>query len=233
MIIGVTGGIGSGKTYICKLLEIASLPVFYSDDVAKRIVNDDPDIKKSITDLFGEGAYIELRSIEEKKTEERVKRFILDRKFISEKIFNDSTLREKMNAIVHPAVLKAFEKWEKEQDSNVVVMESALLFESGMNKAVDKIIVVSAPEDIKIARLQKRDSLSEAEIRQRMKSQCSDAEKLRQADYIITNGPKDDVNIQIFKVLDSIQDQLFDKSPDTAEDTTNVSCTHNQTSPLK
>ncbi|MCQ2359914.1 MAG: dephospho-CoA kinase [Paludibacteraceae bacterium] len=233
MVIGVTGGIGSGKSYVCRLLEIASLPVFYSDDVAKRLVNDDPDIKKSITELFGEGAYIELRSIDEKKTEERVRRFILDRKFISEKIFNDSTLREKMNAIVHPAVFKAFEHWKEEQNSNVVVVESALLFESGMSKYVDKVIVVSAPEEVKIARLQKRDSLSEAEIRQRMKSQCSDAERLRQADYIITNGLRDDINAQVFKVLVSIQNQIFDKSPDSADDSTSVSYTHNQTSPLK
>lgn len=233
MVLGVTGGIGSGKSYVCRLLEIASLPVFYSDNVAKHIVNDDPDIKKSITDLFGEGAYIELRSIDEKKTEERVRRFILDRKFISEKIFNDSTLREKMNAIVHPAVFKSFDKWKAEQTSNVVVVESALLFESGMSKYVDKIIVVSAPEEVKIARLQKRDSLSEAEIRLRMKSQCSDAERLRQADYIITNGLQDDVNSQVFKILGSIQDQIFDKPTGSAEASTDESCTHTQTSPLR
>jgi len=217
MVIGVTGGIGSGKSYVCHLLEIASFPVFYSDDVAKELVNNNPDVKASITALFGEAAYIEVRSLDEKKSEERQKKFILDRKYIAEKIFSDAGLREKMDAIVHPAVFKEFEKWKESQASNVVFVESAILFESGMESLVDKVIVVSAPIDVRVARIQKRDSISEEQIKQRIESQCSDAERLRKADYIITNGPRDDVNRQIFGILATIQDLIFDKSSDPAE----------------
>lgn len=203
MIIGVTGGIGSGKTYICNLLEIASLPVFYSDDEAKRLMDYDFSVKKAITELLGDEAYVEVAYTNDNLPVEK-----LDRKFVAKKIFSDPELRDKLNAIVHPAVLEEFNKWIEKQDSNVTVIESALLFECGLDKYVDKVVVVAAPMDVRIERLKKRDNMSDEEIQKRMASQSDDSSKLRRADVIIKNSPSDDVNRQIFEFLKSIKEEL-------------------------
>ena len=208
MIIGVTGGIGSGKTYICKLLEIAAIPVFYSDVEAKRLMNSDFNVKTSITELLGDEAYVEVAYTEDSVPVEE-----LDRKFVSQKIFSDPELREKLNSIVHPAVFEAFKEWRERQKSNVTVIESAILFECGLDKYVDKTLVVSAPLETRIERLKKRDNMSDEEIHKRMASQSDDSSKLRRADIIIKNGPKDDVNSQIFNLLKSIQNDLFTPAP--------------------
>ena len=121
MIIGVTGGIGSGKTYICKLLEIAAIPVFYSDVEAKRLMNSDFNVKTAITELLGDEAYVEVAYTEDSVPVEE-----LDRKFVSQKIFSDPELRKKLNSIVHPAVFEAFKEWRERQKSNVTVIESAI-----------------------------------------------------------------------------------------------------------
>lgn len=208
MVIGVTGGIGSGKTYICKLLEIASLPVFYSDTEAKRIMDEDFSVKTAITELLGEEAYTVVAYTEDSVPVEK-----LDRKFVARKIFSDPDLRAKMNAIVHPAVFKAFKVWQETQESNVTVIESAILFECGLDKYVDKTIVVAAPVNVRIKRLKERDNMSDEEIEKRMASQSDESSKLRRADIIIKNGQDDDVNRQIFALLKSIQEELFTPAP--------------------
>lgn len=216
MVIGVTGGIGSGKTYICKLLEIASLPVFYCDDEAKRLMNSDPDVKQSIVELFGDEAYIEVTHLDEKSKgseENQETEVTLNKELISSKIFSDPTLRKKMNDIVHPAVLTAFEKWRQEQESNVTVIESALLFETGYDQKSDLIVVVSAPMELRIKRLKKRDKMSEQEIEKRINAQMDESTKLRKADVIITNSLRDDLNTQIFKLLETIKGELFTAKP--------------------
>ncbi len=208
MIIGVTGGIGSGKTYICHLLEIASIPVFYSDTEASRIIDTDPDVKKAIVELFGENAYIGVQSMDEKgKVKQETD--TLDRKLVADKVFSNPTLLEKMNAIVHPAVIKAFEEWRQKQDSKTVIIESAILFESGYNKFVDKVLVITAPTDVRIERVMKRDGLTKEQVKKRIESQMKETDKQKSADYIITNGPHDDVNRQIFSFLDSIKENLY------------------------
>ncbi|MCQ2350370.1 MAG: dephospho-CoA kinase [Paludibacteraceae bacterium] len=208
MIIGVTGGIGSGKTYICHLLEIASIPVFYSDTEASRIIDTDPDVKKAIIELFGENAYIGVQSMDEKgKVKQETD--TLDRKLVADKVFSNPALREKMNAIVHPAVIKAFEEWKQRQDSKTVIIESAILFESGYNKFVDKVLVVTAPTDVRIERVMKRDGLTKEQVKKRIESQMKETDKQKSADYIIANGPHDDVNRQIFSFLDSIKENLY------------------------
>lgn len=208
MVIGVTGGIGSGKTYICKLLEIASLPVFYSDTEAKRIMDEDFSVKTAITELLGEEAYTVVAYTGDSVPVEK-----LDRKFVARKIFSDPDLRAKMNAIVHPAVFKAFKVWQEKQESNVTVIESAILFECGLDKYVDKTIVVAAPVNVRIKRLKERDNMSDEEIEKRMASQSDESSKLRRADIIIKNGQDDDVNRQIFALLKSIQEELFTPAP--------------------
>lgn len=208
MIIGVTGGIGSGKTYVCNLLEIAGIPVFNSDMEAKRLMNNDFKVKTAITELLGDEAYVEVAYTEDSVPVEK-----LDRRYVAQKIFSDPELREKLNAIVHPAVFEAFKEWREKQDSNVTVIESAILFECRLDKYVDKTLVVAAPLETRIERLKKRDNMSDEEIHKRMASQSDDSSKLRRADIIIKNGPKDDVNRQIFDLLKSIQEELFTPAP--------------------
>ena len=208
MVIGVTGGIGSGKTYFCKLLEMASLPVFYSDTEAKRIMDEDFSVKTAITELLGEEAYPVVAYTADSVPVEK-----LDRKYVAKKIFSDPDMREKINAIVHPAVFKAFKVWQEKQESNVTVIESAILFECGLDKYVDKTIVVAAHLDLRIKRLKERDNMSDEEINRRMASQADESSKLRRADVIIKNGPDDDVNRQIFTLLKSIQEELFTPAP--------------------
>lgn len=208
MIIGVTGGIGSGKTFICNLLEVANLPVFSCDAAASFLINNDVDVKIAIKTLLGNDAYIGVEYFDEKGKvrpgEER-----LDKKYVASIIFENPDLRGKLNMIVHPAVKKAFDEWLLKQTSKVVIIESAILFESGFDKFVDKVLVVSAPMKTRIERLKKRDHLSEEEIQKRIGSQISDGEKLRKADFIITNGPRDDVNRQIFSFLNGIKEELY------------------------
>jgi len=208
MIIGVTGGIGSGKTYICNLLEIANIPVFNCDNIASDIINNNEDVKSAIIELFGKSSYIEVQFIDDKgKVKQGEER--LDRTFIASKIFSDPSLREKMNAIVHPVVKQAFLEWKESQESKVVAIESAILFESGFNNFVDKVVVVSAPKEVRIQRLKQRSGLTDIEIKRRMDSQLSDGEKLRNADFIITNDLHDDVNRQIFSLLESIKEEMY------------------------
>lgn len=210
MILGVTGGIGSGKSYVCKLFEIAGMPVFYCDAEAKRLMVEDDMVKNAITDLFGKEAYIEIVSLDDSKDKKSKTEsttpahFTLDKKFIANKIFSDNTLRDKLDAIVHPAVIKSFRKWKQNQDSDFLAVESALIYETGFDSNVDKIVLVVAPEDERVERIKKRDGLSDTEIQSRMNSQISDSEKLRRADFIIKNGKRDDLNPQIFSLFQNI-----------------------------
>lgn len=210
MILGVTGGIGSGKSYVCKLFEIAGIPVFYCDAEAKRLMIEDEYVTAAITDLFGKEAYIEVVNLDDSK-EKKSKtespnsaHFTLDKKFIANKIFSDNSLREKLDAIVHPAVIKSFMEWKENQDCDFLAVESALIYETGFDSNVDKIVLVVAPEEERIERIKKRDGLSDAEIQSRMNSQVSDSEKLRRADFIIKNGKRDDLNPQIFSLFQNI-----------------------------
>ncbi|MCQ2368959.1 MAG: dephospho-CoA kinase [Paludibacteraceae bacterium] len=210
MILGITGGIGSGKSYVCRLLEIAGIPVFYCDNEAKRLMIEDETVKSAITDLFGKEAYIEVVSLDDAKEKKNKTEstssahYTLDKKFIAKKIFSDNTLRDKLDSIVHPAVIKSFSEWEESQNSDFMAVESALIYETGFDRNVDKVALVVAPEDERIERIKKRDGLSDPEIQSRMSSQISDSEKLRRADFIIKNGKRDDLNPQIFSLLKNI-----------------------------
>ncbi len=209
MILGITGGIGSGKSYVCRLLEIAGIPVFYSDAEAKRLMTEDEAVKSAIVELFGKEAYIEviyLDDVKEKKnkTDNVPAQVRLDKKFIASKVFSDNTLRNKLDAIVHPAVIQAFNDWKEKQSGDFVAIESALLYESGFAEKIDKIVVVVAPEDERIERIVARDGMSEQEVKMRMNSQISDSEKLIKADFIVKNGKRDDLNPQIFSLLQNI-----------------------------
>ena len=171
--IGITGGIGSGKTFICHILEKLGYPVFYSDQEAKKLMNENLDLIIKIKELLGYGAYLN---------------GIINKSFIARKIFETPTLRNELNAIVHPEVYLAFEKWSKSQPSNLVFNESALLFETESYKRFDKTILITADICLKIERIKKRDLLDEIEIKHRMHSQLADEIKLKLTDFVIENN---------------------------------------------
>ena len=172
--VGITGGIGSGKSTVCRVFELLGVPVYYSDAEAKTILDADPEVNAAVLKLFGAGVKNEAGMI--------------DRKKIAAIVFTEKDKLEKLNSIVHPAVGKHFDDWcKKNADAPFILKEAAILYESGAYKQVDKVIVVTAPEALKIERLQKRDGLSTAEIRKRINSQMSDAEKTGRADFVIAN----------------------------------------------
>ena len=175
--IGVTGGIGSGKTTVCKVFELLGVPVFYADDVAKSIMQTDPVLKTALLHAFGENSY--------------TKDGMLNRAYISSIVFNDKLELEKLNSLVHPAVLRAFDNWVLEQhESPYVIKEAALLYESGGFKMCNKSILVIAPTLIKMNRVKLRDGVSEEDIQLRMNRQFSDEIKIKYADHILNNDEK-------------------------------------------
>jgi dephospho-CoA kinase len=175
--VGITGGIGSGKTTVCKVFELLGIPVFYADDVAKSIMQTDPVLKTALLDTFGENSY--------------TKDGMLNRAYISSIVFNDKQELEKLNSLVHPAVLRAFDNWVLYQhESPYVIKEAALLYESGGFKMCNKSILVIAPTLIKMNRVKLRDGVSEEDIQLRMNRQFSDEIKIKYADYILNNDEK-------------------------------------------
>ncbi len=172
-IIGLTGGIGSGKTTVAKYFETLGFPLYNSDTQAKAIQNNNPEVKKQIIALFGENAYNENG---------------LNRTFIAAEVFNHKEKLKQLNQIVHPAVFKDFEQWINQQNNPFVIKEAAILIESGSYKDCDIIITVIADPEIKIARVQNRDALTSEEILARMKNQLNDQEKIKYSDYIIENN---------------------------------------------
>jgi len=185
-IIGITGGIGSGKSLIAKILENLQYPVYIADLASHRIVHTKLEIIDKLTDLLGKNIY---------------NNGILNKKLLANSIFSNENLRKSINNIIHPAVMADFKEYCEEQNSPLVFMESAILFETNLNAFVDKTILVTAPIDLRIKRLRQRDNLSEAEIRSRIDSQMSDEEKIKLADYIIINDERQAVLPQIQKIL--------------------------------
>jgi dephospho-CoA kinase len=173
VIVGLTGGIGSGKSTILKCFEAFGIPVYIADDEAKGLMNRSKVIKRKLVQLFGEFAY---------------KDGELNRPFLASKIFRDKTLLLKMNAIVHPKVASHFKRWLKKQDAPYVIKEAAIIFENKLESQYDYIITVIADENLRIKRVMKRDEASKEKIKAIIKNQLSDAEKIKKADFVITNN---------------------------------------------
>ncbi|WP_010522925.1 dephospho-CoA kinase [Aquimarina agarivorans] len=175
MIVGLTGGIGSGKTYVAGLFEAMGVPIYIADTEAKKLMNSNSAVKKSIIDLFGVEAY---------------QNDVLNKKFIADQVFENKLLLNDLNAIVHPAVAAHFQDWYNSQKFDFVIKESAILFETEGYKKCDKTILVIAPENIRIKRVMKRDQISEAQVRARINNQWSDERKKKLADYVVNNIDK-------------------------------------------
>ena len=175
--IGITGGIGSGKTTICKVFELLGVPVFYADDVAKSIMYTDPILKRGVLDAFGENSYTQSGD--------------LNRSYISSIVFNDKHELEKLNSLVHPAVFRAFDTWVLSQkEASYVIKEAALLYESDAYKMCDQSILVISPIETRISRVKARDGISAEDIQLRMNRQFSDEQKMKFADHILMNDEK-------------------------------------------
>ncbi|WP_350288283.1 dephospho-CoA kinase [uncultured Croceitalea sp.] len=172
MIVGLTGGIGSGKSTISSLFRALGVPVYDSDKEAKLLMNTSKSIRKAIIALLGKKAFMD---------------DTLNRDYISGKVFKDNELLERLNKIVHPEVKKHFIKWSLEQDAPYVIQETALIFENKNQDNYDKIILVTAPVEIRIARVIERDSVTKSLILDRINNQLTDAEKMDRADFIVEN----------------------------------------------
>lgn len=176
IIIGLTGGIGSGKTTISKHFESFGIPVYIADDEAKALMNRSKVIKRKLVKLFGTSAY---------------KDDVLNRPYLASKIFNDKALLEKMNAIVHPKVASHFKRWLKKQDAPYVIKEAAIIFENKLEDQYDFIITVIANEHLRIERVMKRDNASKEKIKSIIKNQLSDEEKIEKSNFVIINNDLD------------------------------------------
>jgi dephospho-CoA kinase len=176
LIVGITGGIGAGKTTVCKIFEELGAKVIYADELAKEIMENDESLKRKIKKIFGEKSYIGGK---------------LNRKFIADIIFSSDEKRKLLESIVHPAVIKRIlsdlKKIADEGKYNFVIVEAALIFESGFDKELDYVLVVDADDEIKIKRIMKRDKCSKEEVLKRMRAQLDSKIKRELADMVIIN----------------------------------------------
>lgn len=173
-IIGLTGGIGSGKTTVAKFIEEMGFPVYYSDDRAKEIVNDDEVLKNNIKELLGEEAYDE--------------NGFYNRKYVSEIVFNNDETRLQLNALIHPAVKIDFENWVNKQHAEFIFKETALLFELNLNESCYKSVLVTADDNIRIKRVMDRDQKTYREIEAVIDKQMPEKDKIKSADFVIYNN---------------------------------------------
>lgn len=171
-LIGLTGGIGSGKSTVAEMFATLGVPVYNSDAEAKLLMTNSNQLKKAIVDLFGNEAYIE---------------GILNRDFISKKVFSDKGLLNQLNAIVHPAVREHFESWVQKQDYPYVIQEAAIIFENGFQDRYDAIVLVTAPKETRLKRVLARDNVSEKQVLSRMDNQWDEDDKMALATYTIKN----------------------------------------------
>jgi len=188
--VGLTGGIGSGKSVVAKIFQALQVPIFNSDLRARKILETDPDVRKAIIKLLGDEAY---------------DGSIPQRSFIASRVFENDQLRQELNQIVHPAVGKAFENWvASNSNQDYLIKEAAIVFETGIYKELDATILVTAPKELRISRIRQRDQMKESEIRSRMESQWSDERKLKYADFQISNDPDDALIPQVLKIHEKI-----------------------------
>lgn len=185
IIVGLTGGIGSGKTTVAKQFAALGVPVYIADEEAKKLMHTSKVIKRKLIQLFGEQAYVNHE---------------LNKPFIANIIFNDKTYLDKMNAIVHPKVASHFIKWVKKQNAPYVIKEVAILFENGGYKQCDYIITVTAPKSLRVERLLKRDTTTTQKIAAIMNNQWPDHKKVALSNFVIENITLEKTMNQVIKI---------------------------------
>ncbi|CAM3488719.1 dephospho-CoA kinase [Zobellia roscoffensis] len=192
--VGLTGGIGSGKTTVAKMFQELGVPCYNSDEQAKYLMQKSPQLIREIKGLLGDEAYVSGE---------------LDRAYISQQVFNNKELLEKLNAIVHPAVRRDFVNWANQQKSDYVIQEAAIIFEIGSQDFYDCIVLVTAPKEIRIDRVMKRDASSTAEsIETRMKNQWDDTKKIEASNYVIQNDNIEQTKVQVLDVHRDILNKI-------------------------
>lgn len=196
IIIGITGGIGSGKSTLSERLREIGYSVYDSDLEARRLQNEHPEIQDQLIELFGEDIYNDQG---------------LNRPVLAKLVFGKPELLAKLNAIVHPVVHTDFMNWiQNHSAENLLFMESAILFESGFNKMVDKVIVMTASENIRIARVMKRDKVTEEQVKARMSHQMADDKKIENANFVIHSDDCQPLVVKMKRMLDQLLKSLED-----------------------
>lgn len=170
--VGITGGIGSGKSIVSRVFEVLGIPVYYADTEAKRLMNSDEQLIRQLVLHFGPGAY---------------DNGVLNRKYLAAQVFGNTEKLELLNSIVHPVTIADAERWMQEQTTPYAIKEAALIFESGSQEHLDIVIGVYAPEPLRIQRVMHRDNVSREEVKARMSKQINETIKMRLCDYVITN----------------------------------------------
>lgn len=187
--LGITGGIGSGKTSVCRVFNVLGIPVFSADREAREIMENDDIIINGIKSLAGKDLY---------------SGGSLDRMELASIIFNNVSVLEKVNSLVHPAVFERFIKWSSHQTAPYVIMEAAIIFESGGSKFVDRIATVAAPMEQRVNRVIHRNKLSREQVMERMRNQMDDKTRKKLSDYIINNSENDMIIPAILKIHNDI-----------------------------
>jgi dephospho-CoA kinase len=194
MIVGITGGIGSGKSIVSHIFELLGVSVYNSDIRSKELLNKDPELISKLIEQFGEEIYTSSG---------------IDRKHFASLIFNDKKLLEISNNIIHPFVRKDFENWVDAQSSPYVIKESAILFETGIYKQLNKIILVTAPEKIRIKRVQEREQISKDVVLERINNQWEESKKIPLADFVIFNDETQMLLPQILKIHQLLSNSAY------------------------
>ncbi|AEH02794.1 dephospho-CoA kinase [Lacinutrix sp. 5H-3-7-4] len=192
-IVGLTGGIGSGKTTVAKMFKALNVPIYIADDEAKALMKRSKVLIRQLKALFGEEAYIGNE---------------LNRAFLANAIFNDKTLLEKMNAIVHPKVARHFKRWVAKQNAHYVIKEVAILFENGSYKNCDAIITVTAPKEVRIKRVINRDNSNKEKVEAIIKNQWPDAKKIEKSHFVIENIDLKATKTQVAKIHNILIENL-------------------------
>lgn len=170
--IGLTGGIGSGKSTVASIFEVLGIPVYYADDEAKKLMNEDPHLKTAVKQLLGEKSYLDGK---------------LDRSYIASFIFSDPEKLSALNKIIHPAAIANASAWMQQIKKPYAIKEAALIFESESNKYLDYVIGVFTPEEKRIESVMKRDGISRSQVLERMNKQMNEEEKLKRCDFVLIN----------------------------------------------
>lgn len=192
--IGLTGGIGSGKTTVARVFEALGVPVYYADEAAKRLMNEDKEIIEAVTLNFGKESYINGK---------------LNRPYIASIVFNNKEKLERLNFITHPATIRDANEWMSNQNASYVIKEAALLFESGSSEHLDQIIGVYAPASLRIMRTMERDNISRDEVIKRMNRQIAEEIKMKLCNFVIVNDEQQLVIPQVIKLHEKLSEPGF------------------------
>lgn len=190
MVIGITGGIGSGKSTVCLIFDLFGIPVYNSDVRAKELMNTNPNLIQSIQANFGPEVYVDGN---------------VNSTVLARKVFSDPAALKQLNALVHPVVSRDFDEWKDQFEKTHIVKEAAILIESGAYKQCDRVIVVEAPENLRIKRVMVRDGVPNEEVKARIRNQMSEAERRVHSDYIIDNSGDAMLIPQVNQILESLK----------------------------